>query len=379
MKRINRLIIVITLLALTAQPAWSSPFLGFGRWVSFTDEFDAADAVAFAELIEVPNRQEGQAEFRIVEVLKGANHVQQGNVVAVDYLGEGPVKTLYLLNARAKEKLEWSTGLMPGTLRLTPDPVTPRGRIFIKKMLELPRDSTERLIFAFDYLEDEDEMIRRQAYHEFEEIAYERLKPLAGKLDHDKIVTWIKATEGQYRQGLYLRLLGLNGSEEDLPFLESLLTSEDGRQRGGLDYVLVCHLQLGGEDKLEFIENEYIRNEHVRHVDQVAALTALSVTAQDTKAVSPKRLIHSLRLFLDYPYVCYGALVPLQRLEDWDSMPQAVALFHHEPKSDRAPDVYERRSVAWYLLACPLPEAKKHIEELTKIDPKPFEYAKRRP
>jgi hypothetical protein len=55
----------------------------------------------------------------------------------------------------------------------------------------------------------------------------------------------------------------------------------------------------------------------------------------------------------------------LARWQDWSAMPRLVELF----KTADEQSAYVRVHVVNYLRACPLPEAKMHLEELARIDP----------
>jgi hypothetical protein len=72
-----------------------------------------------------------------------------------------------------------------------------------------------------------------------------------------------------------------------------------------------------------------------------------------------------MRLMLDRPQLADLVIPDLARWEDWSVMDRLVQLF----KDANDDSIWVRVPVVNYLRACPLPEAKKHIEELAKIDP----------
>jgi hypothetical protein len=67
---------------------------------------------------------------------------------------------------------------------------------------------------------------------------------------------------------------------------------------------------------------------------------------------------------LDRPELADLVIVDLARWEDWSVMDRLVDLF--KKADDKSSWV--RVPVVRYLMACPKPEAKKHLEDLEKID-----------
>src|SRR4029453_512139 len=85
----------------------------------------------------------------------------------------------------------------------------------------------------------------------------------------------------------------------------------------------------------------------------------------ETKTIPRERLIEGMRHMLARPKLADLIIPDLTRWQDWTVMPQLVQLF----KDATEESSWVRVPVVNYLRACPLPEAKKHIEELAKIDP----------
>jgi hypothetical protein len=68
---------------------------------------------------------------------------------------------------------------------------------------------------------------------------------------------------------------------------------------------------------------------------------------------------------LDRPELADLVIPDLARWQDWSAMDRLVKLFKDADQNSS----WVRVPVINYLRACPLPEAKQHIEELAKIDP----------
>ena len=130
----------------------------------------------------------------------------------------------------------------------TPLPLTDRGIKYLTELIKLPDEGAERLLFFQHYLEDEDEMLARDAYDEFARAPYAQLKAIKENLNHKQVVTWIKSTDiPASRRRLYLVMLGISGSEKDLPMIEEFMTSSDRKAKSGLDALIACYLTLKGE------------------------------------------------------------------------------------------------------------------------------------
>ena len=78
-----------------------------------------------------------------------------------------------------------------------------------------------------------------------------------------------------------------------------------------------------------------------------------------------ERIVAAVRHLLDRPKMADMIIPDLARWEDWSVMDRLVQMFKDADEETN----WLRVPVITYLRACPKPEAKKHIEELAKIDP----------
>ncbi len=369
MKRFSLLAVTVALTWATfTSTAQACPFCSAVQ-MTYTEEIDAADMAVLAELVEPPASSgeldaldpeaaadAARAKFRVVEVLKGESLVKPNEQIETLYFGDGAVGTRFLIMGIEPPDAQWST----------PIEVSPRVEEYIHEMLSLGREDVARLLHAIHFLEDEEEALRRDSYDEFAKTPYDRVKMLRGQINHDQLVAWIQDIETPAsRQRLYFTLLGVNGSESDLPMLEEMITSDDKKRKTGLDSMIACYVQLGGPDMLPLIEEEFIRNEEAEYTDTYAALMALRFHGQETDVVPKERLVQTFRLMLDRPKLADLVIPDLARWEDWEAIPQMVELFKNADKSTS----WVRVPVVNFLRACPLPEAQVQLEELAKIDP----------
>jgi hypothetical protein len=237
---------------------------------------------------------------------------------------------------------------------------------------ELPKAGPERLVFFQQYLEDPDKSLDRDAYNEFAQAPYEVILAMKDQLQHDKLIEWIRAPQVEdNRRRLYLTLLGICGSADDVPLLEEMLATRAGKSPLGLDALVACYLKLKGPDGLSLIEDRFLKNHDAEFSDTYAAITALRFIAEQTDAVPRARVAQAFYHMLDRADLADLVIADLARWEDWSVMDRLVALFRQA--DDKASWV--RQPIAGYLLACPLPEAKQHLKELQSVDAKAIQRA----
>ncbi len=343
----------------TACPFCSAPMKTFG------EEIESMDVAVIAVLAEGAERAVGgaaaddrvpTARFTIVEVLKGKEHLAGAKTVDTIYFGGADPGKSFLIMGVGAPKLMWSTPL----------PIAAESRDYFRKIVALPKEGPERLTFFLSYLENADDMLARDAYDEFAKAPYAMVHELKDSLDHDQIVKWVQSPDiPATRRRLYLTMLGICASDDDIPMLETMLRAEDRKSRAGLDALVACYLTLRGPEGVELVEELFLENEKAEYADTYAAIMALRFHGTEVEAIPQKRLIEALRLMLDRPELADLVIPDLARWEDWDSMPRLTELFKNADEKSS----WVRVPVINYLRACPLPEAKKRIEELEKIDP----------
>jgi len=344
---------------------------------TFSEEIDSMDVVVVGKLIDAPPPKDTfeagdelpKATFEVTDVLKGQSHLADVKNVKAVYFGAAQKGSLFLLMAVDPPRLNWSTPLA----------LTPRAREYLMHIVELPRDYAQsnetyakRMEFFLQYLEDDDQLMSRDSYDEFARAPYAVVHLLKDKFDHERIVSWIKNPDiPASRRRLYLTMLGICGSKDDLPMLEELLVSTDRKQKAGLDALIAAYLTLKGEEGMDRIEDLFLKDEHTEYTDTYAAIMALRFHGTEGTVVSQPRILKAFRLLLEHPKLADLVIPDLARWQDWDSMPRLVKLF----KDSDEKTTWVRVPIINYLRACPLAEAQIHLKELEKIDPVSFRRA----
>lgn len=332
---------------------------------TFSQEMESMDIVVIADLVNAPQVPEEdlysgtedlpKSQFKVVEVLKGEKWIQTGDSIEVLYFGEAKKDRKYLMTATNGPNPVWTSPLG----------LSDRAHNYVKQLPGLPNNPS-RLEFFQDYLEDEDEMLARDAYDEFAKTPYDGVKALVPKMKHDRLIAWVKNPDvPASRKRLYYTMLGVCGSQKDIPMLEAFMKSTDRQEKSGLDALLACYLMLKKEAGLPLVEDLYFKNKKSEYADTYAAIMAIRFHGTDANVIDRERLVKSLRHMLDRPELADLVIPDLAKWEDWEVMDRMVQLF---VEADESTD-WVRVPVVNYLRACPLPEAKDAIEKLRKIDP----------
>jgi hypothetical protein len=160
-------------------------------------------------------------------------------------------------------------------------------------------------------------------------------------------------------------MLGITGSEKDLPMIEGFMKSSDRKAKSGLDALIACYLTLKGETGLPLVEELFLANEKADYADTYAAIMAIRFHGTEGGVIDSKRLVKSLHHMLNRPELADLVIPDLAKWEDWAVMDKLFELY----KTANEKNSWVRVPVVNYLRACPLPKAKDLLKECEKIDP----------
>lgn len=340
---------------------------------TYSSLFESTDVVVIATLAKGPELKldlapgqtvdrrklydpKARSTFQVAEVLKGPQHVKVGQQVAVLHLGKEPTGTRFFIAGADTRELEWTK----------PVPLTERSLAYFKALPGLPAEGVKRLRFFLPHLEDQEEVLARDAYDEFAKTPYDVNRQLRDEYDRATLWKWIRDPKiPAVRRRLYLMLLSTCGTAEDIAPLEQMISGGDEVTAGVLDPLVACYLTLRGPEGMELIDRQFLANPEAKFKHIYSVVQALRVLGQVTDRVPRERLIAGFRSMLDRPQLADLVIPDLARWEDWDSMDRLVQLFKD---SNQQSNRFVRVPVLRYLMVCPLPAAKQHLEELGKLD-----------
>jgi hypothetical protein len=332
---------------------------------TFSEEMATMDVAAICRLVKGPARMPeadeaggelAKAKFEIVRVLKGERLVKTGYKFETLYFGDGKAGASFFVMGVNQPKIAWSTPL----------PVGEPAVEYLAALQTLPKEGPERLRFFLRYLEHADEHLARDAYDEFARAPYPQVKALEPHLDHKQVIAWVTDKEvPSVRRRLYWVMLGVCGSEADLPLLEERMRSSDREARAGLDMIISCYLTLKGEDGLRLIEELFLANEQADYADTYAAVVAIRFHANDFGELKREPLTRSLHTLLSRPELADLVIPDLAKAQDWTAIDKLFDLYKNaDPKTS-----WVRVPVVNYLRACPDAKAKLLLKECERIDP----------
>jgi hypothetical protein len=338
--------------------------------LTLAQEMKGADAAVVAELTEMAPHPAGpgdsafppgigeplsKSKFRIVEVLKGADLLKKTKQIETIYLGEAPVGSQFLITAVDPKSLAWAT----------PIPLTSHSRPYIDMLLKLPDVGPDRLVFFQNYLEDSEDMLKRDAYDEFAQASYPDVKAFGPRVNYEQLIKWLNDPNiSPSHRRLYFTLLGVCGTEKDLPLIEEIFNSKDRKLKAGLDAMIGSYLAIKGPSGLGLIADLFLKNQNAEFTDTYGAIQAIRI-AQETGIIPKEKAAESFHFMLDRPKMADLVIPDLARWQDWTVMNRLVQLF----ETADADSAWVRVPVLKYLQVCPLPEAKEQLAKLSELDP----------
>jgi hypothetical protein len=399
--------LVLTLTA--ASIVWACPFCSV-ETQTLTEETRGADAVVLAKLLKEapPNANpsdpnSGMATFQVVEVLHGQELLKGAKEISVVFFGEPNHEQTFLVNGIGKEKVDWTTPL----------PLSSAAVPYVKQLPTVPATGADRLAFFQEYLEHADPLLAQDSYDEFARAPYSEVRDLKPRMKHDRIVKWITDPEvSPSRRRLYLTMLGICGSQADVPMLETMIASdfeslkpaleqqcrtaltlggpiglpiwidavqqEERRKKLGLDALVACYLILKGPEGLDLVESRFLKNPHAEYTHIYSTIMALRFHGDENTGVLPReRMLASMRLLLENPDFADQVILDLSRWEDWSVLDRLVTMFKTSDEKG-----YVRQPVVSYLTVASEQKgevgdkAKAAIAELEALDPETVKTAR---
>ncbi len=245
------------------------------------------------------------------------------------------------------------------------------------------------MLYFLKFLEYPDPVIADDAHFECAETRFQDLVPLAGVLPRELLQRWVTdpATPVD-RLGLYGKLLGLCGREDDAEILQQRILAPTEEFRLGIDGIMIGYLLLTGERGLAVIEDSKLRSADVPFSEMYAAMQALRFLWHEASdRIDRDRMLAAMRLLLDRPDIVDLAIIGLTRWHDW-SITDRLMTMYDAPGFD-APAI--KRAIVRYLLNqrhielhSNGPDSLEHVRvadrylaDLQQRDPKTVEQAER--
>lgn len=358
--------LLAVVLLLGSAVAASANFSIVGRTPTISEEIESMAMVAIVKRVtphttpDFGDEDAAKIDYVVETIIKGEKLVSVGQkLTALTCRYDGPTTDEYIL--MSEDPLL--------TKLTTPWSLTPRARHYIQQLGALPKAGPERLKFFYGYLEDQDEILTRDAFDEFDQAKFATLQKLKPHLKREQLICWI----GQFddvpasRRRLYLRLLSICGGPDDASLAERIVNSTNRRERSGLDAAIDCYLTLRGAEGLPQIEEKFLRNTKADYSDTYSAIMALRFQISERQTIPRARLLAALRLMLQRVELADLVIPDLMRWEDWSAVDEVFACF--QQGSADGERTWVRVPAIQYLRRCPLQSAKTYLRACERIDP----------
>ncbi len=219
----------------------------------------------------------------------------------------------------------------------------------------------ERLGYLFGLLDSTDVFVAEDAYKEFGKASYSQTRLARHRFDRAKLRHWLTHDSPipPLRLSLVGFLLGLAGSQEDVPFLVDLVRNPTPRIQLGYDGVVGGLLVLDPAAGLS-LASDIVSQEKLPITRRRLALSAI-VFFEDEHAHEIDRtkiagLIHSM----NEPELAATIIDLYRRLQNWD---------HTERIAQQLTDPRCQEAVVRYLLTCPQDSCKLSLTRVEREMP----------
>ena len=324
-------------------------------------DIQASDVAVIAVATHGPDERNdmGMVTFSVEDVLHGAKHSEGVTEVKTIYFGKFEKGDRFLLLGGDAPEVVWSA-----------EHLSKRGAAYTKQIARLLDDEVARLAFCLQHLRDSDDSVASDARLEFSIAPYSAVKQLKPNLNHDRLVEWLvdPSVESSLKR-LYFKMLGICGSEKDLPMLEGILRNAKDDQ--ALDGAIGCYLSLGGADVLPLVNELYLANRQSSFVHAYSAILAVRFHIDQENIIPRKVLLESIQLVLQRSELADLVVADLARWEDWSQVDRLVKMYAEADPNEN----WIRVPVINYMRKCPLPVAEDVLKKLKAIDPKAFKRA----
>lgn len=320
-------------LAVPITPGWSG--LSLNGWIA---ESEAVLLVKWVSKNKLDENKAITTTFEVVQVAKtpeGDEAVRVGNRIAYGSYRKGKPGEFYLLIGGGppfKARGHWPYWE-------SPQKVTRAGFNSIVQAPSPEAPAQERLSYFLKLLDFSDPLVVNEAHKQLSDASFEELAPLAPQMSRAKLRQWITDPKIlPHRVALYGLMLGICGNEHDAELLRRIIIEQADDIRFGIEGVMSGYLLLTGQQGLELLDQTKIKNKQAHFAETYAALQAVRFMWSDAPGkIENERLLQSMRLLLEQPFVTEVVVDTLARWKDWSVQDRLMGL--------RVPDDYHGAAI----------------------------------
>jgi hypothetical protein len=220
---------------------------------------------------------------------------------------------------------------------------------YVKKAMALdPRDRPRCLAFFFNYLENADAEVARDAFLEFAKASDVEIGLAAPKLPAERLREWLKSPQTPSdRLSLYALLLGACGGPADAELLASMLSDGNARSAEAFDGILAGYIRLRPREGWEMAIST-LREGKRRQEVRIAILRTLRFYHNSQPTQSRANVMLAMSAILQQGELADVAMEDLRQWKMWDLTPAVLSLYGK--KGFESPIV--QRAIIRYALSC---------------------------
>lgn len=349
----------------TPSPACPPGFLGPPR--TLQDEIADADVVVFCRQLAEPSPGDyGRVRFEVTEFIKGESALPQPLVER-----RGPRRLTAELRSRAagaeylvfgkkdakQEAVRWQEA----------QPVNDREMAFVRCVASFTDRTTdlERLRLLLPFLSAPEDFILGDVNSFLKQIDYAAYQEARTELPlsflRDELA---KPLMDPVRLRIYLTMLSVCGTKDDLPLVKPLLEISYGWRLETRGSAVACCVVLGGEAELVPLLEAYFKHDEEpswQAPNGYEIFGAVCFAARESTSISRERAIEVLRTFVDRPRFADLAVRELALFEDWDFAPRCMEIFRRTDAENKS---WLKQSAVHFMRASPRADAAQFLAEM---------------
>jgi hypothetical protein len=336
---------------------------GAAQGATLADDYTQASIVLLGRFTNAKpgeNLHGGTSDFVIETVFKKHPLIAgKERITLPKYLPSAEKKTFLIFCDVYKGAIDAYRGVevVPGSELL---------KYFRGSLLVQGRPLSERLRFAFDYLNSSDLEIALDAMREYAQSTYKDYRTMAKRLPADKLVRWLSDPKTPlYRYGLYSMLLGECGTAKDGLVFRQLMDDPKKRPGGGVEGILLGYLFLQPEPAWAYLRSILGDSKEEWLMRYSALRTVRFLWDQRPDLIAKEKLVDAVGGVLAHMDMADIAIEDLRKWQRWEFGDRILSLFDKEGYD--APII--RRAILRYALCCPGSRAAAFIREQRRLDP----------
>ncbi|HYT91191.1 MAG TPA: hypothetical protein VEL76_20930 [Gemmataceae bacterium] len=370
MKRLPWVVLGLLVLLRADEPAAACSLCGsLQNRETFRHEMEQAKVVLYgavtrSELSSTPGALAGtgSSEFQILRVLKSDPALIRDRK-SIQLPGYLPI-----LDPKNPPRLIYFFSVIDGALkpRLGREVRSQEALKYVEGILTLQgKDRTQALLYFFRFLDDEDPRIAEDAFLEFARSSDAEVGAVARHLPAEQLRRLIGSPRTPpERLGLYAFLLSAAGNPQDADLLRGMIERPTPRSEDALGGLLCGYINLRPREGWDLAIAVVTDNKR-SFSQRFAVAHALRFFYGWKPAESRPHVLRVQETMIADGAVADLAIEDLRRWKIWDLTGKILAQYNKQ--SHDAP--IARLAILRYALCCPLPEARRFVEEVRRREP----------